>query len=75
MTTTTTAAIVAYSVPVAVFVDLDTGEVTRVVVEDEAMSDPLSAFPDDGDQLTSDQRERAVDIAESAEWPSWDIGY
>lgn len=56
-----------YNAPVSVTVDLDTKEVTRVVVLDESIEkvedQPGNPSPE------------AWEIADHAEWPSWEFGY
>ena len=71
-----------YDVPVSVIVDLDTGEVNRVVVEDEdtKLTDPTEAFDHDADDqaLRVDDTEviqAAADIAETKLWPRWEFGW
>lgn len=57
---------VYYTVPVCVTVDTDSGEVTRVVVDDEAVV------------LLPDQQNcgpRAIEIAEAVSWPAWEFGF
>ena len=72
---------VAYTVPVEVIVDLKKEKVDRVIVVDEMVGldhgegvrreTTLSAVP-------KELAERAVEIAEGAEfpgWPAWDFGF
>jgi len=66
------------TVPVCVEVDIATGEVLRVVVEDEfhEWTDPLTGW---GRRhfgfVTAEQLDRARQIADEAEWPVWDFGW
>jgi hypothetical protein len=66
-----------YHVPVTVTVDTEQKKVIRVVVEQEAVRGP------DVETRIAAQRSRlsgdgevaeAVDIAEGASWPAWEIG-
>jgi hypothetical protein len=70
---------IAYSVPVQVIVDLDSGEVDRVVVIDEGIEADKDGFSEDADEyrpITAEQKARAYEIADGgAEWPSWDFGW
>lgn len=66
------------SVPVYVVVNLATGEVDRVVVDDEKVGPYTSAHIDDTFPITpatDTQRAAATAIAESTMWPSWDFGW
>ncbi len=73
---------IPYTVPVEVVVDVDTGEVLRVVVIDEeialeAAADGTVTVHDDSYQPVEDKAaaQAAVEIAESADWPAWDHGW
>lgn len=71
---------ISYTVPVQVIVDLDSGEVERVVVIDEGITadkgDGYSENVDTYESVTKEQAARAYEIADGgAEWPSWDIGW
>lgn len=66
------------TVPLVVVVDTDTGEVVKVVVVDEEIKPGYTlAVDDDGETLPADAPAvmRAVEIAEAAEWPSWQHGF
>lgn len=71
---------VAYTVPVEVVVDLDTGEVSRVVVIDEEVA--LDSSPRGGvntrEYLPVEDKKivaQAIGIAENAMWPAWENGW
>ena len=74
-----------YEVPVAVHVDTETGEVTRVVVIDEEIHPEPQRVPHVGDcdvtladfsgPAPEDVAKRAREIAESQEWTVWENGY
>ena len=78
---------IEYRVPVMVTVDTETGEVERVRVYDETIAGPHDAYNEAGESLvgtTEPGRDalgnalshaaKARDIAESEEWPAWEIG-
>lgn len=56
---------IEYTVPVIVTVDIENGEVVRVVVDDERATPVICADPD---------YPAAVEIAEHADWPMWGFG-
>lgn len=69
-----------YRVPVAVVVDTDTTEVTRVVVLDtDIVADPADeAWDHDASRPIPDGHAAvaaARRIAEEQEWPSWEFGW
>lgn len=71
------AVFVRYMYPIYAEVDLDEGDVVRVVVDDESPSvrpevldDALHPVP-----VNSEVKEAALRIAESAMWPSWEYGW
>jgi hypothetical protein len=73
---------VAYSVPVEVIVDTDTGKVSRVVTVDEqvdidldAADQPLVHDRDYNVITDADLIDKAVEIAKSEDWPAWDHGF
>lgn len=70
-----TKASVTYRAPVLVEVDTATGTVTAVRVIDEKVTPDSGRpvwFPDaDG---SDEAAELAIAIAESADWPAWEIG-
>ena len=66
---------VRYMYPIYAEVDLDEGEVVRVVVDDEASSQPIEVLDDALDPAGPNVRDAALQIAESALWPSWDYGW
>jgi len=83
MATEATRVRVEYQVPVSAFVNLETGEVEKVVVWDEEIR-PLprrknkpDVIPDDdqdGGKVSDKTAERAREIANTAEWPGWRLG-
>jgi hypothetical protein len=69
---------ISYTCPVQVIVDLDTGEIDRVIVIDEGITAEPDGFAEDADEykpVGGHQKARAFAIAEAAEWPSWDLGW
>ena len=56
-----------YTVPVVAMVDVETGEVTRVIVVDEEIR------PDS--DLSDPAIAEASRIADEADWPSWEFGF
>jgi hypothetical protein len=69
---------IAYTVPVQVIVDLDRGRVTRVVVIDEDVTADRNGYRENratGEHCTLEQVAAAYAIAETSQWPSWDIGW
>lgn len=67
-----------YTVPVAVHVDTDTGEVLRVVVIDESLTIDESrgvTLPDYSRPASVANAAIATGIAERAPWPAWEFGY
>jgi hypothetical protein len=69
---------IAYTVPVQVLVDTDTGDVTRVVVLDEQVTYNPAGHHEDRDSAVppnQDDIDGAYEIAQgAAEWPAWDFG-
>jgi hypothetical protein len=66
---------VEYTVPVSAFVNVETGEVERVVQWDEEIK--LGAFGEGyrTQRGVSEDEERAArEIAEREVWPAWDSG-
>lgn len=63
--------VVVYQVPVLVEVDTTSGLVESVIVDDEAVSGPLDVMLGVGGD---DERRRAFEIAEEADWPAWQLG-
>lgn len=74
---------VAYTAPVEVVVDTDTGTVTRVVIVDEQVTPALERgmFADVHDRddyaVVEDEAlaDRAREIAANADWPAWEHGF
>lgn len=69
---------VAYRVPVQVVVDLDTGEVTRVVVIDESVEADRDGYTEDADTYhpaAPADVDRAYALAADAMWPGWEFGW
>lgn len=70
-------AAVTYKVPVEVLVDMDTGAVVRVTVQDEhvARDEAVAVFTDDyRHEVTTETAESAIGFAEAGEWPAWKVG-
>ena len=68
----------AGTVPVSVEVDITTGEVLRVVVEDDRheWAEPLTGWGvDTAHNPTADQLDAARTAADDAEWPVWEFGW
>lgn len=67
---------VPYTAPVIVTVDTATGKVERVVVCDEEAT--LARYEQldspDGEPVSQDEAEEAVEIAENQPWPAWEVG-
>ena len=62
---------VAYRVPVIATIDPATRTITRVrIIDDEIVLDRDDTFESNPAHET-DEIEAAIEIAESAEWPSW----
>lgn len=70
---------VSYVASVQVIVDLDTGEVDRVVVLDETVRPDRDEVAEDADEyrpVSGEVKARAYEIAEGdVEWPTWDWGW
>lgn len=75
---------VKYTVPVYARVDLDTGEVTRVVVYDEGIEqasiysiDVSESFPygKPENMPVGEAYEQAQAIADKSDWPAWESGF
>lgn len=66
---------VRYMYPIYAEVDLDEGEVVRVVVDDEASSQAIEVLDDALDPVAPAVRDAALQTAESTLWPSWDYGW
>ena len=65
---------VRYLVPVLVEVNLGSGGVVRVQVDDEAVGDVDDLWVIDEPVLSPTDRERAIAIATDEPWPAWDLG-
>lgn len=65
---------VHYKVPLVAEVEVETGEVLSVHLDDEAIEGPLEVTADGGEPPDS-IRQRALGIAESAMWPGWEAGW
>ena len=68
------AVFVQYLVPVLAEVDLASGRVTQVHVEDEAVGDVDDVLVIDEPDLSTADRERAVAVAGEQPWPAWEFG-
>jgi|GEM_PF-5030713 len=66
--------LVRYLVPVLVEVNLESGRVARVQVDDEAVGDVDDLWVIDEPVLSPAERERAIAIATDEPWPAWDLG-
>jgi hypothetical protein len=64
---------VYYTAPVWATVDTERGIVTRVICGDQELH-PLADIFDEGGAPIHDRtlRDKAIAIAESADWPSWE---
>lgn len=65
---------VHYKVPLVAEVEVETGEVISVHLDDEHVEGPLGATAD-GSKLSTSERTQAIRIAESARWPGWQAGW
>ena len=69
---------VEYDVPVSALVDVNTGQVERVVVWCEGIEqrDGEYGVVDADTEMPVDDnlRERAQEVVDSVTWPAWDIG-
>lgn len=68
-------AVIQFDIPVQVTVDLDTGKVDDVTEwrsEWGSVLWPVIQAPD-GDSLDKSQEEQAIEIAESTDWPEWNV--
>lgn len=68
------AVFVQYLVPVLAEVDLASGRVTHVHVEDEAVGDADDVLVIDEPDLSAADRERAIAVAAEQPWPAWEFG-
>lgn len=66
---------VRYMYPIYAEVDLDEQDVVSVVVDDEHPSQPVDFLDDEFRPAPTELRDRALQIAESMTWPSWDYGW
>ena len=73
---------VPHTCPVQVLVDTETGEVTRVVVIDEAIKHDPDGYWDiyegpKGAELTDELKAHAVKLVDDGDvtWPSWTFGW
>lgn len=69
---------VCYRVPVVAQVDTETGEIDRVVVDDESVSDVEYCETTDECMPLDENHPDAVkarEIAESVMWPRWSFGF
>lgn len=65
---------VHYKVPLIAEVEVETGEVLSVHLDDEHVEGPLGATAD-GHELSATEREAALRVAELALWPGWQAGW
>ena len=68
------AVFVQYVVPVLAEVDLASGRVTHVHVEDEAVGDAEDVLVIDEPDLSAADRGRAIAVAADQPWPAWEFG-
>lgn len=68
-------AFVRYLYPIHAEVGLKTGDVVRVVVDDEAPGRPVEVLDETLAPADPSTREAALQVAESMIWPSWDHGW
>lgn len=66
---------VRYLYPIYAEIDLDEGDVARVVVDDEAPSQAADVLDESLRPVGPGVKAAALQIAESALWPSWDYGW
>lgn len=69
---------VRYTIPVFAEIDITTGTIVAVRVDDESISAPdLNGFEyDDCTDVTDEQiKARALEIAETQSWPRWEFGF
>jgi predicted DNA-binding antitoxin AbrB/MazE fold protein len=66
---------VRYMYPICAEVDLEEGEVVRVVVDDESPSQAVEVVDDSLQPVSAELKDAAVQVAESTTWPSWDYGW
>lgn len=70
--------VVTGTVPISVVVDLETGEVERVVVEDDRSSwdsPPTGWDQDTTGNPTDEHFAKAIALADDAIWPAWQFGW
>jgi len=67
--------LVHYRVPVVAEVEIETGEVLSVHIDDEHVDGPLRVTDDASGEVEAGVRQRAIAIAESAAWPGWTAGW
>jgi hypothetical protein len=66
---------VRYMYPIYAEVDLDSRAVVRVIVDDEHPSVPVEVLDDSFQPRPGVQTDDALQVAESVDWPSWDLGW
>lgn len=65
---------VHYKVPLIARIEIETGEILSVHVDDEEIEGPLKTTSDAGEP-TDAERRRAIRIAETSMWPGWRAGW
>lgn len=65
---------VHYKVPLLAEVEVETGEVISVHLDDEHIEGPLGATAD-GHELSAAERKQAFRVAESTQWLGWQAGW
>ena len=68
------AVFVRYLVPVLAQVDLASGQVTRVHVEDETVGEAEDVLVIDEPEVSAADCERAIAVAAEQPWPAWEFG-
>lgn len=65
---------VRYQVPLLAEIDIESGRVVRVRVDDEAVGDAEDVFVIDGPELSRAERDGAIELASHEPWPAWEFG-
>ena len=66
---------IATTTPVSILVDTLTGEVLKVIVDDETAMDYECIIYDDGEQVTPHDRAATLAAVKCSEWPAWQFGW
>lgn len=62
-----------YRTEARVDIDIDAGRVLKVEVLDERLR-PFDAFDEEGERLSEEETARAIEIANTSDWPEWGFG-